>query len=113
MQCLPARCIDTARGVGAAFCAGAGADCPTENAIPFDCAPYACSAAFGSCFESCRNTQDCAPGHVCGDCACVVPDAEGAGDEGCGCRAAGSRTASGWPLLLLGATALLRPRRRR
>lgn len=83
-QCLPARCIDAHAGLGPATCVAQGAPCPEAESVPFDCAAYACQAAFGACATSCRTVADCAPGHVCdATYRCGrAPDVAG-GSDGC------------------------------
>lgn len=108
--CSPATCVGPSRGVGIAVCAGAGSQCDTTARVEFECAPYACLPAFGTCASRCAVSTDCASGAICdpatGLCeklaepsssGCALPSAGGLGD-----RAAIASAAIAFALVLAG-----------
>lgn len=82
-MCGRNRCVGPSNGVGPAYCPSAGAKCPTEVAVPFDCAPYICETAFGACRTECVSSSDCANGFVCDvgskTCTALAPAEDGGG----------------------------------
>lgn len=95
-MCTRNRCVGSSTGVGPAYCSGPGAKCPTNDVVPFDCAPYICEPAFGACRGTCSRSDDCANGFVCdlATKACVAaptPEAAAATEDsgGCGCTIPG------------------------
>jgi hypothetical protein len=42
-----------------------GVACPLDKATTFDCAPYTCEVAFGTCRGDCNASSECANGFVC------------------------------------------------
>ena len=122
-MCGRNRCTGPTVGVGPAFCAAAGATCPTDDAVKFDCAPYNCEPAFGACVTTCKSSEDCARGFSCdlATRACVALG-QAAPEEDSGCTLAApspgehSQTGAGWMLLalaLIRRVAQGRPGRRR
>ncbi len=109
-MCARNRCTSPSSGVGAGFCAAAGAACPTEL-VPFDCAPYVCEPAFGACRSTCSTSADCINGFACdvesGRCQAAAPAAE---DSGCAMGAGDHGPAAWWGLVV--AVGLLGRRRR-
>ncbi len=99
-MCARNRCTSPSAGVGAAFCAGAGAACPTEL-VPFDCAPYVCEPAFGACRSTCSTSADCINGFACdvdsGRCQAAAPAAE---DSGCAMGGAAHDATAWWGLVV-------------
>ncbi len=91
-MCARAKCTSATTGVGPAVCAAAGAVCPKEEAVAFDCAPYACEPAFGACRTSCATSNDCGGGFVCDPPSktCVASAAPGE-DSGCAMGRGGSK----------------------
>ena len=77
------------------------------------CPPYVCEA--GECLKACDRNEDCAPGYLCnadsGECLEALGSRTTVADPSCGCRVAGSPTARGSWLTLLGLLALWRRRR--
>ncbi|MGZ5967465.1 MAG: Kelch repeat-containing protein [Polyangiales bacterium] len=98
-QCAKSRCTSASAGVGAATCTAAGAACPTEQAVPFDCGAYACEPAFGACLSSCSSSADCAGGYVCDTASKTCAASAPSGDSG-GCTYGKSAT-NGLPLAAL------------
>jgi hypothetical protein len=119
-MCARNRCTGPSTGVGPAFCAGPGADCPEGSNLPFDCAPFVCEPAFGACRSSCNGSDDCANGFLCdpptGKCVAPVPTTDGGGASGgsggCGVAYGGEGAFGAGGLAALG-TALAFARRRR
>jgi hypothetical protein len=111
-MCARNRCKTASTGVGPAYCAAPGAKCPTDETVPFDCAPYACEPAFGACLTSCKSSADCANGAVCdvGSGQCVSP--QPAEDSG-GCAFGAPTSNKGLALLAGFALAALIGARRR
>ncbi len=74
-ECARNHCTGPSTGLGAAYCRAHGAQCPTDDAVEFDCANYACEPAFGACLTSCSATSECAPGKLCdvASSTCVSP----------------------------------------
>jgi hypothetical protein len=96
-ECAIAKCVDGAKGVGPAVCAGAGAACNESARVEFDCTPFACEPALAACRSTCIDSSQCAPGFVCDapsrTCSPAPPS-----DDGGGC-AMGGRPAvpsTGW-----------------
>lgn len=110
-RCAEQTCTGPSTGRGAAVCSNLKGQCLKDQAIDFDCAPYACAPAFGACLRDCATTADCAPGNVCdlGSQHCVTA---ATGEDSGGC-AIGSRSSGGFAALLLALVALGRTRRRR
>jgi hypothetical protein len=83
-MCARNKCITGSKGLGPAYCAAPGAACNDDEAIEFDCMPYACEPAFGACLSQCKSSEDCANGFVCdvGSRTCVQPISPEA-DSGC------------------------------
>jgi len=69
VACRAAKCSDGAL-IAAASCNGTGA-CPAE--VKAACAPFGCPAGGTACATSCKTLDDCAPGFLCNDGACVKP----------------------------------------
>lgn len=117
-MCGRNRCTSTSAGVGPAYCSAPGAKCPTDDAVPFDCAPYACEPAFGACRTTCAASTDCANGFVCDTAnkTCVAPAAPPSDDGGCaigepgGSRSGSAIAALVVALALAGRARRLRPR---
>jgi hypothetical protein len=109
-QCAAAHCTDRSHGVGAATCTSAGAACPRDTAITFDCGAYACEAAFGACLSACNTSDQCADGHVCDTQSktCVAAASDDAG----GCDVGRGRAGAFSFLAALAVSALVARRRR-
>jgi hypothetical protein len=106
-MCGRNRCTSSSSGVGPAYCAAPGAKCALDDAVPFECSPYACEPAFGACRSTCAASTDCANGFICDTTAknCVPTPAPPA-DEG-GCAFGGpSQNKSGIAAMILAALAL-------
>jgi hypothetical protein len=99
-QCAPSKCVSPSSGVGPTLCVEAGARCPSDVAVAFDCAPYACEPAFGACRATCSQSTDCAGGFLCDTASrtCVTPAAD-TSDGGCS-TARGERSSFGALVLL-------------
>jgi hypothetical protein len=119
--CARSRCLSASTGVGPAVCIRPGAACPSDEAVRFDCAPFACEPVFGACRNACTNTNDCAPGFLCdvGQRLCVAGAIPAASDAG-GCSVEGSSagaTGGGEPWIaggvVIAALGLARGARRR
>ncbi|MBI2388457.1 MAG: hypothetical protein HYV09_02465 [Deltaproteobacteria bacterium] len=102
-MCARNRCVGASHGVGPAYCAAPGGKCPTDDGVPFECAPYICEPAFGACRTTCASSQDCANGFVCDIAArtCVAPAAVAAATDeaeagGCGCSTPGRADSRAW-----------------
>ncbi len=115
-MCGRNRCVTSSTGAGPAYCASAGAKCPTADVVPFDCAPYICEPAFGACRTECIASSDCANGFVCDvntrTCAAVAPADDGGG---CALSALSPRTrntAAATFIVLVIASAARRRRRK-
>jgi len=111
-MCARNRCVSASSGVGPAFCAGPGAKCNTDDAVPFDCAPYTCEPAFGACRNSCAASLDCANGFVCDvpSKSCVpAPVIASEDDGGCAIGRRDARSAA-WLVALVAALAVRRRR---
>lgn len=108
-MCSRNRCIGPSAGVGPAYCKAPGARCPTDEAVPFDCAPFICEPAFGACLAGCARSADCANGFTCDvgsrTCVALPPPEE---DSGCAMGRSGAR---GWLAVLLVLVGLGRSRR--
>ena len=103
--CARSRCLSASTGVGPAVCARPGATCPTDEAVRFDCAPFACEPVFGACRDACTETNDCAPGYLCdvGERLCVAGALPTPNSSG-GCSVEGAPSSSdGAPWLGAGA----------
>jgi hypothetical protein len=119
-MCARNRCTGPSRGAGPAYCASPGATCNTDEAVPFDCAPYICEPAFGACRSNCASSADCAQGNVCDiaskTCVVAAPSGSTGDDGGGGGCALSSRKPSlstgGWALLALAIGALRRRKAR-
>ncbi|MGZ3419605.1 MAG: FG-GAP repeat protein [Polyangiales bacterium] len=112
--CAPNRCTGDATGVSAASCSAKDGACPAPEArVPFDCAPYACSTAFGTCFADCKDSSQCAPGFVCDPESLGCKAGAPADDGGGGCTTSrGTRGSALFAMVLL-ALGLSRGARRR
>ncbi|MGZ3422618.1 MAG: Kelch repeat-containing protein [Polyangiales bacterium] len=98
-MCGRNRCVSPSTGVGPAYCAAAGAKCPTDGVVPFDCAPYICEPAFGACRSDCATSADCANGSICdvGSRTCIAaPPPE---DAGGGCSFGAPSRGNGFAIL--------------
>jgi hypothetical protein len=84
-MCARNRCTGTSTGIGPAYCPGPGGKCDTDDAVPFECAPYACDPVFGACLAQCTSSEQCASGSVCdvSTKTCVPAEAPPADDGGC------------------------------
>lgn len=107
--CARSRCVDSVRGVGAAYCSAANGSCRDQDVVPFDCSPYTCAPAFGACVSQCSSTSECAAGFFCSGTACVEQSATAPADRGgCGCSLPGvpSRAKPWWPFAIAAALVL-------
>jgi hypothetical protein len=112
VQCAPNRCVTRSGGLGPAVCAAVVAECPVEESVPFDCAPYVCEPAFGACRFDCRANDHCAEGYACDITGvCITPPPVQQVDQGCAIVVSGRSAGSGIPWLLALA-ALIRVRAR-
>jgi len=112
-MCARNRCVGPSKGVGPAYCPGPGGKCALDEAIAFECAPYACEPAFGACLTSCKGTEDCANGSVCDIASktCVPAPTPAAAEDG-GCALSRSRSSLSAAVVMLLGLGLLRRRRR-
>lgn len=83
-ECAIAKCIDGAKGVGPAVCAGKGAACNESARVEFDCTPFACEPALAACRSTCIDSTQCAPGFLCDVGSRTCMPAPPSGDDG-GC----------------------------
>jgi hypothetical protein len=112
--CAPSRCVTASTGLGPAACSAAGAKCPTDDSIPFNCAPYTCEQAVGACLTKCETSADCVNGTLCQSGVCAVPPPQ-ATNGGCSygpTTAGGGDTRFGGGMLALLAISLFAARRR-
>jgi len=114
-MCARNRCTGAITGVGPAYCAGPGAPCNDDEAVPFNCSPFICEPAFGACRSTCNDSNDCAQGFVCDvpSKSCIAAPAAATTDDGGGGCAVSPTRSSGGALLLVIALAALRRRRDR
>ncbi len=80
-QCAPPRCTSATSGVGPGLCAGPGLACGSQT--PFECSPFACEAAFGTCRSLCRSDADCAPSLLCNSSGACAQASPSVADGGC------------------------------
>jgi len=113
-MCGRNRCTGPSKGVGPAYCPGPGGKCGTDEAVPFDCAPYLCEPAFGACSTGCTGSDDCVRGYTCDiptkTCVALPPPAEE--ESGCAIGTPGAGHSSAAALALLALAAAARRRRR-
>jgi hypothetical protein len=69
--CRAPRCVDGSLST-TATCRGTG-DCPEP--VKVSCSPFACAADGTACATKCATLDDCAPGLLCKDGACISPEA--------------------------------------
>jgi hypothetical protein len=92
-RCQNNKCTGPSTGKGAAVCSGVRGVCLRDEAIDFDCAPFACDPAFGACRSSCGTSDQCAPGNVC-DTATGRCIAAPATEDESGCTASSTKPSS-------------------